>query len=416
VLKIQSLALSHTQFRYLFVVPYIILLIIGMVIPSDGSHGILSIKSLAFLTSVVSLAAYLCLYKNLQSKQINLFFFLILFSCFLIIWIMISAFAVTDLTSLYDQFKLIFLTLSVVAMSLFVAQEHLLSYNNFLKVIIYANFFYSLLKIVIIFLFLAGLINLEFFLEKIGIRFMSMAIYGDITRLQTSVDIVTPFILFFVLQSNHLNVYLSKKFKVIYTIISLLAILLSFSRFLFVAALFSLFLVWCQSNLWNKFKWLVTVLILSMIGISWIGYDKVSSVIELRFFSRSSYESDSTRTKQIDALFEEFYKYPLLGKGIGSYSQKVIRDRTILYSYEVQWVAFLMQFGIFGLLCLLFPLIMIGLEFLSTPINLLKISCLLVYLLWLAAGFFNPFLISLSSGIMYALFAWTGRRLRWNSL
>jgi len=383
-----------------------------MVIPSDGGHGILSIKSLAFLTSSVSLATYLLFYKNLQRNQVNLFLFLICFLIFITLWIIHSAFAVTDISSLYDQFKLIFITLSVVAMTLFIAQEHLLSYENFLKTIVYANFCYSLIKIIVVFLFLAGFIDLEFFLEKIGVRFMSMAIYGDITRLQTSVDILTPFILYFVLQSRYLHVHFNPKFKYGYTLVSLLAILLSFSRFLLIAALLSLFLGWCLTDIWSKFKWFVIVMIVMIAGTSWIGYDKISTIVELRFFSRSSYESDSTRTRQIDALVSEFHQYPLLGKGVGSYSEKMIRDKTILHSYEVQWVAFLMQFGLIGLSILLVPLILICLEFITLPFSWFKTSSLLIFLTWLAAGFFNPFLISLSSGIMYALFAWTGRRLR----
>ncbi len=415
-MKTSGLVFSSSYFRYLFVIPFVLLLIIGMIIPSDGSHGILSLKSLAFLASVMSLSAYPFFYKTLQLNQIKLFLFLTLFSLFLIVWIVMSVANNSDLSTLYDQFKLLFLTLSVVAMSIFVAQEQLLSYQNFLKILVYANFFYSLLKVTIVILFLIGVIDLEFFLEKIGIRYMSMAIYGDISRLQTSVDIVTPFLLFFVMQSNSLNVYFSFRFKCFYIFFSLLGILLSFSRFLLMAALFPIFLAWCHTNIWSKFKWLVFVILMSLIGLNWIGYDRVSSIIELRFFSRSAYESDSTRNKQMDALLTEFYQHPLLGKGMGSYSNRMIRDTTNLHSYEVQWVAFLMQFGLIGLLILIIPLIMISLEFFSMPFTMLKVSYLSIFLMWLAAGFFNPFLISLSSGILYALFAWTGRRLRIDEL
>ena len=54
-------------------------------------------------------------------------------------------------------------------------------------------------------------------LDLVGIRYMSMAmLQGNLSRLQTSVDIITPFLLLFVLQAKRLNLGLSKRFIYLY--------------------------------------------------------------------------------------------------------------------------------------------------------------------------------------------------------
>lgn len=398
--------------RWIFIIPYLLLLVVGMIVPSDGSHGTLSLKSLAFISSTISLLLYAIFYCRWNGVQIKQLLFLSAAVSFLTIWVVISLVqGETQISSMADQFKLFVLTVSVAAMSLFVAEEKLLSYQTFLKIIIYSNFFYSVFKLTMVGLYFLGLLDLKFFLTKVGIRYMTMAIYGNVTRLQTSVDIVTPFLLFFVLQSKQLQVVFSKSFKSSYLIVSVFSIFLSFSRFLLGITAASLFLYWCNRQVIGKMRGVLSILIIGLLAVSWIGVERVQSIIEMRFFSSLAMDSDAVRTKQINALLHEFEEYPLLGKGIGAYSGTVIRDAINFHSYEVQWAAFLMQFGLFGLTLILIPLGWIGLQFLHFPLSWMKFSCFCIYLLWLISGFFNPFLISLTSGIIYGLFAWTGRRL-----
>ena len=411
-LQDSSAFFSPSRLGYLITFPYLLLLFTGLIVPSDGSHGVFTIKSMSFIATTLGFISYFFLVFSFDSQFFKLFFLFLSFSLFLSIWFLFSAFATRDFTHLYDQLKLIIITFSVVMMTLFIAKEKLLSYSTFLKTLIYANFTYSLIKVGLVCLFLVGVIDLEFFLEKMGIRFMSMAIYGDVARLQTSVDILTPYLLYFALQSSNFKVHFSFFFKIIYCLISILAIFLSFSRFLLMTALLAFIFTWILTHLRSQFKWLTLSLIFISIVGGWIGYEKVEKVVELRFFSHSSYVSDLTRTEQINALLNEFYQFPLLGKGIGSYSKEIVRDKTLMHSYEVQWVAFLMQFGLIGITVLLFFLTLICLPFLSSPFSCLKICTLLVFFNWLAAGFFNPFLISLPSGIMFSLFAWTGQKLK----
>lgn len=386
-------------------------------IPSDGSHGIFTIKSLTFIGSALSLMAYALIYGRINRKQTKQMIFLFASLIFLFLWVGISLVeGVTNISSIYDQFKLLLLTLSVGLLSLYIAEEKLLSYHVFIKTLVYANFAYSLVKLIGIGLYFIGIIDLGSFLTRIGIRYMTMEIYGDVSRLQTSVDIITPFLLYFVLQSRILNVEFSKPFKFCFIVVSMLSIFFSFSRFLMGVAALSFLLYWCCLHFMRKIRWLAIISLLAIGGISWVGTDKIHSVAEARFFSRNTWASDAAREVQMDALLAEFRGNPLLGKGIGSYSEKVIRDKQNNHSYEVQWTAFLMQLGIFGLAILLTPLVYIGAQFWMGPLSFVKISFFILFVFWLIAGFFNPFLISLASGIIYALFAWTALRLKKGSL
>ena len=84
---------------------------------------------------------------------------------------------------------------------------------------------------------------------------------------------------------------------------------------------------------------------LSILALAVIGPDNVAEMIEKRFFSNETAVSDQTRIIQIKALMREYDQFPLLGKGLGGYTKESIRDEKLMHSYEVQWAAFLMQFG-----------------------------------------------------------------------
>ena len=80
------------------------------------------------------------------------------------------------------------------------------------------------------------------------------------------------------------------------------------------------------------------------------------------------------------------------------------RGGDIQYSYEVQWVAFLIQFGLLGFMILLIPVLLICYKLFLPPFSKLKLSFLALFGVWILSGFTNPFLISLTSGIVYSIF------------
>jgi hypothetical protein len=387
---------------------YYLLILVGITVPSDGSHGLLSPKSLVFLGTLFAFSSYLLFNQRIKEENLSLFIFLgyalPVLGLFLVIGMGYPASAI-------DQFKLFIITLFVPLVSLYLITENVLKATSFFKFIIYFSFLFSILKVSLTILNVFHIIDLFSLMEKVGIRFMSMGIYGGIGRVQTSVDIVTPFILFVALMNRSLGLNLSRVFFLFFIPFTWLALLLSFSRYLLMAALFAHFCYWMTLNhkklIFSLFRFSCLVALFIMM----IGPEKVYQVVERRFFSEHSEKSDDIRKIQISNLIEGFFTAPVLGKGMGGFTEEGVRDQTLKHSYEVQWVAFLMQFGLLGLIAISIPLLAIAYLFLKPPLTRVKFSFLIMFLVWLLSGFTNPFLISLTSGVIYAIFCIAGYQL-----
>jgi len=314
----------------------------------------------------------------------------------------------TTETALTDQFKILLITLIVPISTLFLVHDGILTAQQFFRTVIYASFYYAFIKVLCVVLHIFKIVDIWSIMETLGFRYMRMGIYGGLERVQTSVDIVTPFLAFFVLQSDHLGLNLNPRFKKAFIIFGLLSTFLSFSRYLILIFLLSLAFYWMTLSLSRMAKITVGIIIFIGSGFWIIGLEAIWAIIQKRLLSSENFMSDFTRVRQIDALMAEFWEVPIFGKGLGGYATAYIRDKVLLHSYEVQWVAFLMQFGIIGIMGLLFPCLLIALKFVQGEFSRVRWSFLGMFLLWLLSGFTNPFLISLTSGIMYTMFWLSG--------
>lgn len=388
---------------------FILLMIVGTMLPSDGNHGILAPKSLAFLMSAFFFILYFI--ARWQIKASQAWFALLVFNAlfFFGVWYVVGINQDPQIPSgQFDQFKVFMTTLFVPFAGWYLVKEGLITKEKIIRTLIFSNCIYSLIKVSLMVLHLAGIINVWTVMHQTGLRFMSMNIIGEVGRIQTSVDIITPFLLYFVLQSDQLGLKFSKKFKIFYYIVSAASIFLSFSRLLIFAGLLSVFLNGLTLPMAKQIKLWIAVFILSFLGVIAIGPEKVERVIEKRLFSNDNYQSDATRREQIDAMICAYDERPLFGQGLGGYTRECIRDYGLPHAYEVQWVAFLMQFGAFGLPFILAPLCYIAWKLIQPPLGFSKLGYFMLFSLWIVSGFTNPFMISLTSGIVYMLFLFAG--------
>ena len=390
--------------KFFFLIPYLLLLAVGLTIPSDGNHADLNLKAISFVAAATCFIAYLGVFEITPQTSC-----LIYYSCQMVVILLIgclfSLFNAWDFSSFLDQSKIIFITFFVWFLTLFYTLENVLTFKLFFRTIIFANFAYCLFKAFIIALLILKIISLNQLEHSFNFRVMSMTLAGAVTRLQTSVDIVTPFLLFFVLISDKLNISFSTTFKSIYLIFAIIALGFSFSRYLSLVALVAISLFFIMANLRQKVITLgISALIVTALFMS-IKTDTLIDLVSLRFFSQEAISSDTTRSDQVLALSKEFLKRPLFGKGIGSYSLEVVRDLKNPHSYEVQWLALVMQMGLIGICLFALPMLMIYKYIFMMPKLFLKISVATMFSLWLLAGLFNPFLLSIASGIVYALFS-----------
>jgi hypothetical protein len=392
---------------------FLSLLVVGMALPSDGNHGMFAPKSLAFLGSAFFFMMYFVLRLQIKTSQVWAALFVWSAILFFGIWYAVGIDQDPQIKSgQFDQFKVFMTTLFTPFAGWYLVKEKLISYEKIMRTIIYTNCIYNIVKTSLMVFHVLGFINVWTVMHKTGLRFMSMHIIGDVGRIQTSVDIVTPFLMYFVLQSDALGIKLSNRFKWIYAISAGTSVFLSFSRFLIFAFFISIFFHICTLRYFKQVKAWIVALLLCCMGIAAIGPAKVAEVIEKRFFSSDNTASDATRTDQIDALMRACDENPIMGKGLGGYTRECIRDNELPHAYEVQWVAFLMQFGMFGILFILFPAGLIAWNFVSFPWTRPKLGYFLLFGLWLFSGFTNPFLISLTSGIIYMIFLLTGDRMK----
>jgi O-antigen ligase len=126
-------------------------------------------------------------------------------------------------------------------------------------------------------------------------------------------------------------------------------------------------------------------------------YDLYSS----RFLSDDVVAGDQIRSDQFAILMESFMKSPILGQGIGYGADAMIRDPEAPYSYEIQWLAMLMQFGIIGFL-LIFSIYLSPIMLLNKNMNKVSISIIVIYLITLVSGFSNPYLLSSQFSLIYS--------------
>lgn len=302
----------------------------------------------------------------------------------------------------FEHFKVFLITLSIPCMTTWLIHVGLLNRALFFRILFYANMGYVSAKIFVVTMHWFGWLDMWAVMEMLGFRFMTMGIYEGLERVQTSVDIMPPFLLLFVLNSSALGVTLPPLFRLSYLGLSFLSNLLSFSRFLLFVYLcsFSLYILTLSLRRFTRVLWTLIAIALALAALN--GAEIATAAIEQRFYSDDNYSSDAVRFEQMEALWREFLLHPWLGKGLGGYVEDYVRDDKLPYSYEVQWVAMLMQFGSFGLLALCLPLGAIAYR-LSRP-NRYFLAFNSLYALWLLSGFTNPFLISLTSGIVYTMF------------
>jgi hypothetical protein len=382
---------------------YFLLIAAGILLPSDGQHGLLSPKSLGFVSVTFLTILYFFFRQRMTIYQLSLMLGLFLALGFLFLWVFVGM-DETPAISQKDQLKLFILTLSIPIITIYLSSEGIISGESLLKAVVYASFAYAALKIALVVLHLLNLVDVWSLLSKFGFRFMRMNIYGSIERVQTSVDVLTPFVAFFFLQSKRFGITWRAPFWYAYVVLTMCSTFLSFSRYLiFIYGLACLLYV-LTLDFKGILKFACSIILLVIFCIAIVGPEISGKIIEQRLFSLSNWQSDATRFSQASALLEEHDKAPFFGKGIGGYAEAEIRDPELLHSYEVQWVAFLMQFGLLGLIVLLIPLAIFGFRLLALPLTRVRISFFAMYGLWLLSGFTNPFLISLASGIMYSLF------------
>ena len=220
-----------------------------------------------------------------------------------------------------------------------------------------------------------------------------------ISRISFMSDYVLP-IAIYILTKEIVNNRITL-FKTITLIFLVLSVILSLSRFLWVIGAASIALALMHEIKKSKSIFIVAIAIMLMLYA--LTLPSVQEAINFRFNSNDSDLSDLARQLQYNAIIDSIGKYPLLGQGLGYYLPTLIRSSAAKYSYELQIPALAMQVGLIGTILFL-SIIFSKLYKSALNLNLYdKCIYLILIILWLIGGFFNPVIISSSGGIAVLL-------------
>ena len=333
---------------------------------------------------------------------------LVLMPAMLAVWIGIGLIYGFDLPGILRQFTDIFLTLLLCWLAALYCGNDEDKQVRFLRLVVNASVASALMKIgLIAYALLRGIpiAEMVLWIDKVfNVDLMTMSLGNLLGRVQFMSDEIIPLCLFIVLRHRD-RLGFSNLRASISTLLLLLSVIISFSRYFWIFAAVSILLGLLLGRR-DRFK----VLLLSIVGGSVLAsLPALVSLYQLRFSSAVAGESDLERAEQIPPLKSLFFDAPLFGHGLGSFNPVLLRSEIVAsrYSYEIQVLALPGQLGMIGvgLLCLLLVIYFRRLFWRSVLTILDRLALFTLLLLWLAAGITNPLLFHPVSGVNYASLA-----------
>jgi hypothetical protein len=220
-----------------------------------------------------------------------------------------------------------------------------------------------------------------------------------LTRMQFSSDIIGSFALFAILCPSVSGIRVRRISTVLLVLLLLASGLLAYARYLWFLEGFAII---AAMIIERKFK-LLAAAILATVLVTSMYYETLQPFIEGRFFSEQTTDSDLTRIEQSRALVDEIKARPLFGKGLGTHVNTVIRSEHSQYSYELQWMSLLMQFGVVGIVGILLLLATAARDLLASR-HRARPWVALLFALWLLSAWTNPYLTSSFAGATFGMF------------
>lgn len=374
---------------------------LSLVVLPSGSVGSLNFKFL-FLITTISLFIYFLRVKGVIQKK-TLGIFLVTGVALLVgLFCYMSA---SNLAVMYgynvDEFKAYIIYFITTPLLLALLIEEVVPLNFFVKYILWSSLAYSCIKILITILVIFNVVSIfavtEFILRVFEVKPMTIPILGNLYRLQLANDFVIAFCLYFTILFPQEFYFKNNISKFLVNLILIMALIISFSRYMFVLLIIALFIKIFFVGVLN-FKKIMSLffgsLLCSLVYI--YNYDFINDLIVLRFSSDASDSSDGERSIQISCLMDGFNRHPMLGNGgFGDFSQLCPGPDIAKASYEVQYIGMLYKHGLIVTLLILFLYFLFYKVSINGAIlNIQNRYCTLAVICWMMIGFMNPYLIS----------------------
>lgn len=378
-------------------------------LPTGSVFGI-NIKVVVFGVFLPIFLAYLLTAR--EGLSLGDVIFLASVSTFFCLWSLIGVLnAETESTQVLYKLRDMVATVLVAWLCIFVIRRGIVRAEKLITVVIYGAFAVSLTKLGL----LAG--SLFFGADPVEatrtVFYEAPIITGlmpfGLIRMVFTPDLLGSFALFALLAPNASGTRFGRASTMVISTVLLASAFVAFSRYIWFAYLVAIFAALIVQRNWKALAVVASTAVLA--GAMF--YDCFGAIFESRFLSSGTEISDVSRNMQSKVLIGEFKARPILGKGMGAHATGYLRDTPDerLYVYELEWLAFLMQFGIAGMTGLL---LLVGLS--ARDLVLAKHPAApwmwVLFFVWLLAGFTNPYLTSSYAGGTFGLFMAMFHRMR----
>lgn len=294
---------------------------------------------------------------------------------------------------------LLFYTL--ISIGIYLLNNGWLKVKTFYLVILYSVVSYMILKNIIMFLPFLGIVtsNEIFSIVKFYVGSSTLGYWGAegvFFRMSFGGDIVVIFTLYFFLINDVLRSLVTKAFEGTFILNGILFSLLTFTRFYWIVILFAL-IVFLARNATIKYLSYIIFMAFLLFLVNWEVFVGLFENLIVRLLD---FKSTDVKAEQSRFLISAWEEAPLMGRGISFYVPEYFRGMREPYTYEVQWLALLMQIGIVGLMGVGYYMSKI------IPNNLLNKKNILIsvgYLFFILSAFTNPYLFVSSSAVIYLL-------------
>jgi hypothetical protein len=396
----RSQTLTHARPRPLAASLLLLLIFVAVCLPT-GTIFNLNVKIVLFLVCAVAFLSFLLFNSHDWPTSAELIFFFV-FCLSLCLWCMIAILnGQSDTTQLLLQVKDLGSTVLIAWLCAFFVRRGLLSPESVVLTVIYSVVTLGLVKIGLIVGLFTLHINPTQMIESIfgEASLVSGDIAFGLVRMGFSSDIVGSFAIFAILCPTVSGVRFRRGYAALLITVLLISGLISYGRYIWFMDLFA---IMAALSIERRFKLLVLAVIATgLAGVA--SYDVLRPLVEARFSSDQTTDSDLTRIEQSKALISEIKARPLFGKGLGTHARGVIRSEQTQYSYELQWMSLLMQLGIVGIVGVAVLVIAAAHDLLAAryPARLWLAA---LFIFWLLGSWTNPYITSSFAGATFGMF------------
>lgn len=370
---------------------FILFLGVTMVFPFSSLFGI-NIKIISVLVLFAALVKQGNILLNVGAKFSIFFFFLL--GLFLYSVINGEANHIWTFKQLFDMavFYLVFLIVS----------DYSIKNNRsdyVLNIIAILLSIAAIVKFLVIYIAYKKNMLMSDFIQNYNLNYLTLNIKSSfLQRVTSQLDAIIPVVFFYILIKGNSKGFLKSDIIIISLLI--FSVLISMSRYIWFASLFSLglYFVISKNSIWKFLLIIFGFFICTLIYIS--GF--FSDIFEIRNDSDTNEYSDGIRLMQKESIINAISQQPFLGHGLGYYLPNLIRSDNAKYLYELQIPALIMQIGFIGFLVFLVFILSPFFNIKGSLSNINKFIILTLFVIWVGNSFLNPYLFSSPGGIALA--------------